>query len=728
MHKKLIFLLAALFIPLVPQAQDMDCPITSDMIDDTVEEKVQQYLRENINRKSSEVYKIPVVIHVLYRNGREEVGVEENITDYEIYKYLEELNNQLRKVPGSSGDGNGVDTRIEVVLATKDPEGIPTSGINRVNASSVPHFNTLGYSFNNSNPSLDNTAAIRDITTWDRTKYLNIYLAWGINYNGGFYAGLGGTFGAAMQYNTDPKTWTHEIGHCFGLLHTFEDGCNEADCETEGDRVCDTPPTTQNAFSGNMGDCIGASPCGTTAQIRNYMDYSLRTCRNKFTAGQMDRMHAFLENPWYVWRTIWQPENLVATGTDGRVAPKITFFDASTNNLCIRDSVSFSFHATRNPTTWQWEFEDGNPASSNSREPAVAFLTPGKKKVTLTLTNDYGEDILSKEEYIEVYANEDITVVSDTGDVGDTLRLVASGAGNIRWFDSQTSVDPVFTGDTFTTPALDETLTYYAQAYFDVQPYSTGKERSTKFSSGTGGYILFDVHHPLTIDSVKIFARISPVNISIRDKDNRVINEWVVDTTIREGQFLALDQFLPVGEDYRLSLDNNGTGWLYFDREDTGFPYTVPDILTLKASIFGQTNRGDYLYFYDWHITALEECPSARIPVLAKINQPEPEEPEDQDQPDVPVAVKHATEGVELSVIPNPFSTRTCIKVESEVQGNLKIKLLDNTGKVVSLVHDGKLNTGTNEYYLERKSLTPGMYYMIAEINDLPAIQKVVVY
>jgi len=40
-------------------------------------------------------------------------------------------------------------------------------------------------------------------------------------------------------------TLTHEMGHMFGLLHTFEGNgielVNGSNCETEGDLICDTP-------------------------------------------------------------------------------------------------------------------------------------------------------------------------------------------------------------------------------------------------------------------------------------------------------------------------------------------------------------------------------------------------------------------------------------------------------------------------------------------------------
>lgn len=86
-------------------------------------------------------------------------------------------------------------------------------------------------------------------------------------------------------------TITHEMGHYCGLFHTFNGGqCNgvEADCETEGDRVCDTPPTSINYSCDN--------PTCESADYTNHMDYTPNSCRDHFTTGQILRMHAILNN------------------------------------------------------------------------------------------------------------------------------------------------------------------------------------------------------------------------------------------------------------------------------------------------------------------------------------------------------------------------------------------------------------------------------------------------
>ena len=250
----------------------------------------------------------PLVVHVIHRGSP--IGVEENISDAQILSAVHALNEDFRMVEGSNGDGQGVDVLVEFELAKRTPEGLPTTGIVRVNGTGIPGFAEHGIASLETLPGADQTA-VKSLTSWLGDDYLNVFVVPEINGNNagggikGFaYTGPTGDVrdGVTLLYNvigtegtlkpgrTLNRTLTHEVGHHLSRSTRFTTptpGNGEDDCVTEGDFVCDTPATTENASCS-----VGACP---DAQLENYMDYAPTSCRNTFTAGQRQRMRTCLE-------------------------------------------------------------------------------------------------------------------------------------------------------------------------------------------------------------------------------------------------------------------------------------------------------------------------------------------------------------------------------------------------------------------------------------------------
>jgi len=107
-------------------------------------------------------------------------------------------------------------------------------------------------------------------------------------------------------------TLPHEMGHSFGLYHTFAgsevtDGqttCNPcaemvgtAAGDTTGDGITDTPPTCENYLCSDptVLDCQGKRYVNT--DFRNYMGYGPNSCleSGRFSQQQIGRMRCFIE-------------------------------------------------------------------------------------------------------------------------------------------------------------------------------------------------------------------------------------------------------------------------------------------------------------------------------------------------------------------------------------------------------------------------------------------------
>jgi len=65
-------------------------------------------------------------------------------------------------------------------------------------------------------------------------------------------------------------------------------------------------------------------------------------------------------------------------------------------------SSQFTDLSTNNPIAWEWTFPGGTPGTSNDQNPLILYSTLGVYSVTLKATNAYGNNTLTKTDYIHV--------------------------------------------------------------------------------------------------------------------------------------------------------------------------------------------------------------------------------------------------------------------------------------------------------------------------------------
>jgi len=268
-----------------------------------LEQRIQE-LNATAQERDDEIYTIPVVIHVLHEN--EPIGQGSNISEEQVMSAITALNEDFRKLAGTNGDGDGVDTGFEFCLASRDPEGNATTGIVRVDGTVVPDYAEEGIQATGDSGADELT--VKQLSIWPREDYLNIWVVNEIENNNAQSGIQGfayfpienpvdgivilhnaiGTTGNIKPNTALNRTVAHEVGHYLGLYHTFHttnDCSAELNCNTQGDRVCDTPPTVLSASCSNPA-------CSGTQQVENYMDYTSESCRDMFSQGQKDRMRS----------------------------------------------------------------------------------------------------------------------------------------------------------------------------------------------------------------------------------------------------------------------------------------------------------------------------------------------------------------------------------------------------------------------------------------------------
>jgi hypothetical protein len=241
---------------------------------------------------------IPVVVHVVHGTDAE------NISDDQVRSQITTLNEDFRatnadlsKVPEPFLD-RVADARIEFELASRDPDGKPTSGITRTRTdrSSFHHVD-------------DDVKATPTGGTdpWDTRKYLNIWvctLAGGILGYAQFPGGpprtdgvvilhsAFGTVGTATAPFDRGRTLTHEIGHYLNLSHIWGES-RFATC-ADDDHISDTPVQLDKNFGTPTFPHFSCEDQPHGDMFMNYMDYVDDEAMFLFTREQALRMAAAL--------------------------------------------------------------------------------------------------------------------------------------------------------------------------------------------------------------------------------------------------------------------------------------------------------------------------------------------------------------------------------------------------------------------------------------------------
>lgn len=332
------------------------------------------------------VHYLPVVVHIIH-NG-EPLGSQYNPTDQQVSDYIAVLNQGLSATfPGYPGAlTGGQDITIQFALAQRTPDCNPTNGIVRKNASvllppaKAAAYSAYGVSYNNAifpGISYDDFAPL---SNWPNQDYYNIYLVRSINGASGYayYPPAGPTLydaavltvGWVTMASQVPDLSAHEIGHAFGLYHTFNGSTAttcppNTSCATQGDMICDTDPhleVTNGCDPAVINPCTG-QPYGNV--VKNYMSYS---CPTMFTADQKTRMLSVLTGVRASLDASLGATSL-ALVPPGPIAPSPGIsISTSQSSYCTGSPVTVTAATTYagiNPV-YQWKVNGMNAGTSNA--------------------------------------------------------------------------------------------------------------------------------------------------------------------------------------------------------------------------------------------------------------------------------------------------------------------------------------------------------------------------
>ncbi|MCD4821527.1 MAG: PGF-pre-PGF domain-containing protein [Methanococcoides sp.] len=109
--------------------------------------------------------------------------------------------------------------------------------------------------------------------------------------------------------------------------------------------------------------------------------------------------------------------------------PPIAYFMSNVTSGDAPLVVQFTDESTNNPTSWEWDFGDGSV--SNEQNPVHVYTAFGSYNVSLTVSNDYGNDTELKKNYITATAlTAEFTANITSGDAPLVVQFTDESTNN----------------------------------------------------------------------------------------------------------------------------------------------------------------------------------------------------------------------------------------------------------------------------------------------------------
>ncbi len=650
---------------------------------------------------------IPVVVHVIHANG------SENISDALINSTISEMNQYFAgTIPGIGGVRNvfkGViaDCEIQFRLAKKDPNGNCTNGIVRVYSPLTNRGNEM----------------IKDLSSWDTKRYLNIWVCNSVigsgnqvvgGYSfmpfGGGLASKDGILVVASGFISN-NTGAHEAGHWLGLYHPFDNSENDSCSSIKNDEIDDTPPTyfVRSAGSSNSGrgyhcndtaynTCPGDKP-DLPDQQENVMDYFEGSCTSiMFTLQQKARMFYCIGN---FRKQLFSADNLIATGvndlTPSPCAP-IAAFDTKYQTICENGSVTFTDYSYNSPsiTSWNWEFPGGNPSTATGKVPgAVIYAAKGSYPVKLTVTNSIGSHTVTYDNYI--------TVLPGSGNLNPGWATFADWWYENNWAAKGWRFENNFSSNKF----VRSSVSYKNNAsmmlpqdpynrYYSLRSDFSFISPSFNFSNATSPYVAFAFS----------FARgpgFYNSSTSKYDPSSETLNLYTSTDCGKTWILRAAKSGANVSTigDVQLSTSTNyvpsdKSKWTEVIFNGASFPKTANVMFRISLNYEGGNN------FYLDNVRVGDGAVNGLSNDLAS--------------------------EINFFLNPNPFNTVTTLSYNLPQSEKVKITLFDILGKETITLFNGQQNSGAQNILIDKfaNNLNSGMYIVQMEVGNSRLTHKIV--
>ena len=377
---------------------------------------------------------------------------------------------------------------------------------------------------------------------------------------------------------------------------------------------------------------------------------------------EVDPNHNFLEeyenNNFYA-----APFTLTRQTPNPNASPVGISISNSALNLCQGESVTLTADQNISATGYLWS--NGDTTQSTTVNSAGTY--------TLQISSACGTGNSVPVTVNTFSAPLDPVTSDDTIPTPGTAVLMATASASVNWYDAASGGNLRGTGNSFTTPFINSTTTFWAEAAethsgaaFNVGPVDN--------NIGQGGYytgsqsMVFDCYNPFILHAVTVYAQTGGNRtIELQDAQGVTLQTAVV-SVVSGANVVVLDFNITPGTGYQLT--RVGTEDLYRNNPGSGiaFPFSISNFCSITGTSAG---AGYYYFFYNWDVRLPDNtCSSARIPATAFVTAPN--------------SIADVNLLNSLQLFPNPASNSVTVSFTLLESNDISLQLVDALGKIVS--------------------------------------------
>ncbi len=277
--------------------------------------------------------------------------------------------------------------------------------------------------------------------------------------------------------------------------------------------------------------------------------------------------------------------------------------------------------------SYSWNFGDGGV--STLQNPVHVYAESGIYTISLTAISNYGQGSYTCEQCLVVDVAEGPAVTDGFSCGPGAVNLSAGTATeDIYWFVNQSQTEAFHLGNTYTTPNLNSTATYW------VEKTSTNPHQYFGMfdNTGPGGYfgwnitrtLQFDAYSDVTIVSAKVYAQgAGNRTFTLYNADNVQIDQKNIYIEAGEHRIDLNFQLLQgYGYSIAVSQQNNLAYTGDYNGPSYAYPYMIDDLIALTGNNYSSSF---YYFLYDIEVFAgfSDVCHSGRVPITAHIQYPD---------------------------------------------------------------------------------------------------------